>query len=86
MPKVLTYIEYAMFAISVISLFFILFLVGDTDILAEPLTWITTVLTGLACFSAATGAGIHWVGIPTKTTAKAAGKKPDKSSEPSEKS
>ena len=86
MPKVLTYIEYAMFVVSVISLFFILFLVGDTDILSEPPTWVRTVLTVLACFSAAISAGIHWVGLPMKTTAKANKKKSVTSPEPSEKS
>lgn len=66
MNKTLTYIEYAMFAVSVVSLFFVMFLVGDTDVLSEPPTWVTTLLTGLACFSAAIGAGLHWVGLPAK--------------------
>lgn len=66
MGKVLTYIEYLMFAICVISLFFVMFLIGDTDILAEPPTWVTAALTGLACFTAVIGAGLHWVGLPTK--------------------
>ena len=66
MQKTLTYIEYTMFGISVVSLFFIMFLVGDTDILAEPPTWVSAVLTGTACFSAVIGAGLHWVGLPIK--------------------
>ncbi len=66
MPKVMTYIEYGMFAISVISLFFIMFLLGDTDILSEPPTWVTLLLTGTACLSATIGAVIHWAGIPVK--------------------
>lgn len=66
MEKTLTYIEYAMFAISVICLFFIMFLVGDTDILAEPPTWVTLLLTGGCGVSAVIGAGLHWVGLPTK--------------------
>ena len=83
MPKVLTYIEYAMFAISVITLFFIMFLVGDTDMLAEPPTWVTTLLTGFACFAAAIGAGIHWVGIPLKQTPSETKKKSTDDSAPS---
>jgi hypothetical protein len=66
MRSTLTYIEYAMFAVSVISLFFIMFLVGDTDILAEPPTWVTMFLTVTAAVSAVIGAGLHWVGLPTK--------------------
>jgi hypothetical protein len=64
MQKTITYIEYAMFTISVISVFFIMFMVGDTDVLAEPPTWVTLVLTGTACLSATIGAVIHWAGVP----------------------
>ena len=74
MPKVLTYIEYGSFAVSVICVFFIMFMVGDTDILSEPPTWVTTVLTVVGCLSAVVGAIIHWAGIPMKESAKAAPK------------
>ncbi len=67
MRKTLTYIEYTCFGIAVIGLFFILFLVGDTDMLAEPPTWVTTLLTCVTGFCAVLGAGIHWVGLPTDT-------------------
>lgn len=68
--NVLTYIQYVLFAISVVTLFFVLFLVGDTDIISEPPPWVTTILTAFACLSAIVGAIIHWAGLPPKTSGK----------------
>ncbi|MFP6581619.1 MAG: hypothetical protein VCD00_03595 [Candidatus Hydrogenedentota bacterium] len=66
MQKTLTYIEYAMFAVAVVCVLLIIFVVGDTDILAEPPTWVTLLLTSLGALCAVIGAGLHWVGLPTK--------------------
>ena len=66
MEKTLAYIEYAMFAIAVVCLFFVLFLIGDTDVFAEPPTWVTITLMVSCGLSATIGAGIHWVGLPMK--------------------
>ena len=64
MRTILTRIEYACFAVSIISLFFVMFLVGDTDIISEPPPWVTTVLMLLACLCAIVGAILHWAGLP----------------------
>ena len=75
MNTLLTRIEYACFALSIGALFFVLFLVGDTDMLSEPAPWVTTVLMGLACLTAVVGAALHWIGLPKKDAPK---KKPKK--------
>ena len=64
MRTLLIRIEYGCFTVSIVSLFFVMFLVGDTDIISEPAPWVTTVLMGLACLSALIGAVLHWVGLP----------------------
>ena len=64
MRTILTRIEYTCFGVSVVALFFVLFLVGDTDVFSEPPTWVTTVLMVLACLSALIGAILHWAGLP----------------------
>ena len=76
MRQTLTYIEYACFAIAVLCLFFVLFLIGDTDVFAEPPTWVTLVLTVGGSLAAVLGAGLHWAGLPYKEEAKS-GKKKD---------
>lgn len=75
MPKILAYVEYAAFGIAAVCLFFVLFLVGDTDMISEPPTWVTITLTVGGCFCAVLGAGIHWVGKPVDNTSAANKKK-----------
>lgn len=66
MRTLLTRIEYVCFALSIIMVLLVMFVVGDTDIISEPPPWVTTMLMGLACLSALIGAVLHWVGLPMK--------------------
>lgn len=64
MRTILTRLEYVCFAVSIITLIFTWFLVGDTDIISEPPPWVTTVLMASACLFAVIGAILHWAGVP----------------------
>ncbi len=75
MRTILTRIEYACFAVSIITLIFTWFLVGDTDIISEPPPWVTTVLMASACLFAVTGAILHWAGLPMQEVVKKEKKK-----------
>lgn len=88
MRKTLIIIESVSFLIAVVALFFVLFLVGDTDVIAEPPPWTTAAITAAGCLGALVGGVLHWVGLPIKpqpeskkksaTSAKAETKSPSK--------
>ena len=74
-PKILAYVEYVAFGIAAVCLFFVLFLIGDTDALSEPPTWVTITLMVGGSLCATVGAGLHWVGKPVDSETKGKKKK-----------
>lgn len=64
MRKTLIVIETVSFTIAVVALFFVLFVVGDTDLLSERPPWTTAALMAIACAGAGIGGILHWVGLP----------------------
>ncbi len=90
--RTLTVIQYVSLAVAAVSLFIVLFTVGDTDFGAEaPPPPVTLTFAVLAGVGAIVGALIQWVGLPlpdkkeeSKANAGASSTKPLENKLPSE--
>ena len=66
MKKKLLLIQNISIAVAVLSIFVVLFLVGDTDVGAEPPPpWVTFAISSLAAVACLTYAFIQFIGIPS---------------------
>jgi NADH:ubiquinone oxidoreductase subunit 6 (subunit J) len=79
MKKKLLIVQNISIAVAVLSIFTVMFLVGDTDVGAEaPAPWITFAISSLATLACLTYAFIQFIGLPSLIENQPEEKKPKK--------
>lgn len=61
---ILKAVQYTCLTAAALSLFVVLFVIGDTDLLEEPSPWVPVAFTIVAALGAIVGGIIQWVGLP----------------------